>query len=144
MADLDDFAFLWDGSQQGWRLQKINHRTWHVWVMLSTEGPTVDEIRRVRQLDPSLGSLGAREAMARLRGATTVELPGPVGNIEMRALVERARALGLQTRVELEDRSSCLPMRNGEALLIELDDLARQVVERMEAAGLPVDLVEVD
>jgi hypothetical protein len=143
MAGLDDFAFLWDGSQSGWRIRKTYHRTWHVWVMLS-QGPTVDEIRRVRQLDPSLGSLSAREAMARLRGATTVELPGPVGNIEMRVLVERARALGLQTRVELEDRSSCLPVRNGEALLIEPDDLARQVVERMEAAGLPVNLVEVD
>lgn len=144
MTDLDEFAFLWDGSQPGWRLQWINSQVWHVRVRFAPEGSTVDEIRRLRQLVPSFGALTAREAMAQLRGKSVFDLPEPLGNIETRSLVEQARALGLETEVEVEERSTFLPIRDGEVLIIEIDELARRVGERMKAEGLPVDLIEED
>lgn len=107
MTDLDEFAFLWDGSQPGWRLRWINSQVWHVRVRFAPGGPTL-------------------------------------GNIEMRSWVEQARAVGLETEVEVEERSVFLPIRDGEVLIIEIDELARRVGARMKAEGLPVDVIEED
>ena len=71
MTDLDEFAFLWDGSQPGWRLRWINSQVWHVRVRFAPGGPTL-------------------------------------GNIEMRSLLEHARAPGLKPEVDVEDRSTFL------------------------------------
>jgi len=144
MPDLDDYAHLWDGSEPGWTLRSTQQRTWRIRFVFSDSKPTMSEVRTLRQLLPGLRALPAREAVKRLSAAPYYDLPEPTSNIEMRSLVDRAKALGLVVEATVEDHSWELPVRGGSVLLIEDDTTARRVCERMRAAGVPVEHIEVD
>ena len=144
MKELDDYAYLWDGSDPGWRVRHIHHRVWRLEIVFGHDGPSTSEIRALRKLLPSLGSLPAREAFATLEGTPRYQLAEPVGAIERRWILDRTDALGLTVEATAEDLGSSIPVRNDEVLLIEDDDVAREVVARMQAAGVRMEHIEVD
>lgn len=144
MSSLDVYAYLWDGSDPGWELLWTSRVTWRVRVLFDGPWPARHELRKLRKLVPALGSLPARDCARALEGCTHYAYPESVGNIERGSILEHARALGLRTDVAVEDRSSGLPVRNDEVLIIEDGELARQVCERMKAEGVPVRLAELD
>ena len=83
--------------------------------------------------------------LQQLRGQSTYALPHELGNIEMQQLVDTARELGLEVKAESIDRGGYLPVSSeGHALIIEDDDIAAQVEERMIAAGVPIADVHVE
>lgn len=144
MPDLDDYAHLWDGSEPGWRLHVTNHLMWRIRIVFSDSRPTTRELRAMRRLLPELRAQPVREVMASLGCASSYDLPAAVGNIEMYDLMRRAEALGLNAKATVEDHSWGVPVRDGCALVIEDEQLARRVWEQMEAAGVPVHFTEVD
>lgn len=135
--DLEELAYLWDGSQPGWELHWTDRVVWVVTVYLAG-GSTPSEVSRLRKLIPSLGAMTATEAYRAVAGEPSILYPGELGQIEKRQVLERAAALGFRVTVESRDRSGGLPVRNGFAVLIEDDDLMRRVCDKMRESGCPV------
>ena len=144
MTTLEAYAYLWDGSEPGWKLHWTNRQLWRIRIVFSGSQPTTSEIRALRKLLPELRALSARDAVTTLRTAPHYDLPDPVGNIEMRSVVDRAKALDLEAEATVEDHSCGVPIRDDRMLIIEDDAIAREICERMKAAGVPVEHTEVD
>ena len=144
MTTLETYAYLWDGSEPGWKLHWTSCLMWRIRIVFSGLRPTTSELRALRKLLPELRALTVREAVTTLSAKSHYDLPEPVGNIEKGRIVNRANALGLEAVTTVEDCSLGLPVRGGMMLLIEDDAIARQVCERMKAAGVPMEHSEVD
>jgi hypothetical protein len=143
MAELDDFAYLWDGSQSDWEVERTHYDLWKVEVVFDT-APNVEQARALRRLFPHVRDLGARDAFRMLANATRVGAPGLLSGIEANELARRAAELRLEVEMEAFDHGSMVPVRHGVVLAIEDPELAREVCRRMLAAGVPVVEVEAD
>lgn len=141
--DLDEFAYLWDGSQPGWELHWTNHLVWRVTVHL-TGGSSPGEVSRLRKLIPELGAMSALHAYRAVQGQTSIPYPGELGNIEKGSVLRRAEELGLRVTAEVRDCSGGVPYRDGFVLHIEDEDLVRRVCDKMRASGCRVQLEEAD
>jgi hypothetical protein len=144
-TSLDEYRHLWDGSESGWTLQRFDRIEWCITFHFSPSGPNKSEIAALRKLLDEFRNLPVSDVWQQLRGRSTFTLPREVGNIDMRELIDCARELGLNVTADSIDRGGYLPIHNDEsALLIEDDEIAVQVAERMIAAGVPVTEVHVD
>lgn len=142
---IDEYRHLWDGSEPGWTLHRVEHIAWSVSFSFSETGPTPSEIVALRKLLDEFRNSSMPAVLQQLRGQSTYMMPYELGNIEMRQLVDSARELGLEVKAESIDRGGYLPVSSeGHALIIEDDDISAQVKERMIAAGVPITDVHVD
>lgn len=142
--DLEALSYLWDGSQPGWAFRWRHHVVCTVTIHLEGPPSTPSEVSRIRKLVPEFGAISAAEAYRALAGRTSIQYPGELGHIEKRWVLERAARLGFRTSTESRDLSGGLPFRDGFVLLIEDQELARRVCEKMREAGCPILLEEVD
>lgn len=113
-------------------------------VYLDGSRLTPDEVSRVRKLVPVFGEMPAADAYRALVGRESFVYPGELGHIEKRQVVEQATALGFRVSLESLDRSGGLPYHPGRALLIDDDELARRVCDKMKEMGCRLVHVEVD
>jgi hypothetical protein len=88
----------------------------------------------------------AQDVWTLVRGKEVVTLTRVFGPIDASRLVGDAQGRGLRVEVQRSDRVGYLPHNTTTrmALLIEDDNEAAEVAKRMIAAGVPVDLEEVD
>ena len=47
---LDEYRHLWDGSESGWTLHRVDHVVWSVSFSFSETGPSQSEILALRKL----------------------------------------------------------------------------------------------
>lgn len=142
---VDDYRYLWDGSEPGWTLQRFDRTAWSVSFDFPETGPTQASILALRKLLDELRDVPLPQVLRQLRGKSSYTLPRELGNIEVRQLMDAARELGLEVTTEAVDHSGYLPISaDGVALIIEDDDLSTRVAERMLTEGVPITEVHVD
>ena len=137
------FAPMWDADSQWRLLRRIEYRQRLV-VRFAGDSPSTSEIRAVRELDPALGGLPAREALARLRNLAQVDLGEQPGLIARR-LLEKAKSLGLDAILEDRSHSQILPVAEGEDEPWTTCDpgIEEEIVLRMLASGIDITEEEV-
>ena len=142
---LDEYRHLWDGSEPGWTLHRFDRIVWSITFSFAANGPSQSDIIALRKLLPALRAQPLSQVLAELRGQSVYEMPDELGNIDMRNLMDAANKLGLQPNAESIDRGGYLPVHTGgNAMIIEYDDVAARVAEKMLAAGIAVTEVHVD
>lgn len=142
---LDEYAYLWNGTQPGWRLQYFCRMEWLITFRFSLNGPTLEEVRKLRGLPDEFRDTPTSEVWNRLRGQQSYTLADARSNLEMRRLTEDAGRLQLPVSVEARDDSGYLPVHvDGFALVIEDDTIADKVARRMIEAGVEVEEIHVD
>lgn len=142
---LDQFRTLWDGSEPGWRLCRVERVEWEVTLCFEESGPSNREIAAARELVDEFRDAPSVAVLQLLRGVERFRVDQPFGSIDARRFEERARDAGLNVSVEAVDRGGYLPIdADGNALIIEAEQVAEEVVRRMLEAGVAVDNVHVD
>lgn len=142
---IDEFSHLWDGSESGWTLYHYNRMEWEVTFHFSDDGPTLTEVAAMRDTLDDFRDQPVRSIWDKLRGSSSYSIPETLSNLEVRWLVDRTDRASLRTSVVPVDRSGYLPVnRDGSAMIIEDDRRAQAVVQRMIAAGVPVEEIHVD
>jgi hypothetical protein len=142
---LDDFRHMWDGSEPGWKLRRIERQEWQLTFMFAESGPTLQEISRLRNLLDDFRNIPLAQVLKQLRGLSSYTLPTVLSNLEMRYLVEKAEQLEFRTSVIELDRSGYLAIHEDcTAMIIEDDEVAREVANRMIQAGIAVETIHYD
>lgn len=143
MKTVQDYAYLWDGSQKGWVLLRINRQSLSLTVIFGSGGPTLRDVASMRSAVPTYGAMPPSDAFAALKGKAAVAL-GTFNSDEGRRLRKTCAMHGLEVLAETVDLSSYLPFNEAtnRGLLIEDDRLAQQVREEALARGVLVKRVE--
>lgn len=145
MDDLNEFSYLWDGSEPGWTLAKGSYTRWTIAVAFTSAGATVREVRALRLAVPELRSQTASAVFSAVRGVRSIVVADSVGNTACRELMQALERNGLRATATAKVTHCGLPISKDQiALIIEDDDLALAVAERMEKEGVPVHQVEED
>jgi hypothetical protein len=136
---------MWDGSQPGWKLLRIDDVRYQVTFLFADAGPTAVEILGIRQTLDEFRNQPMQEVLKELRGKGRYVLPRNLTNLESRELVEVARMNGLKVNVDGQRTCSYLPVSPDKmAGIIEDYELATAVTERMIAAGVPIEWTHFD
>jgi hypothetical protein len=100
----------------------------------------------MREVFAELRGRTAAKVWAAVRGKEWLALDTVYGPIDAPRLVDAARGRGLRVEVRPTDTISYLPHNTttGVALLIEDDEEAAVIANRMLAEGVPVDREEID
>jgi hypothetical protein len=143
MTSVDRYQYLWDGTEAGWVLLRINRWTVSLSVVFADEGSTAADVKALRRAIPSLGALSAADALASLRGRQRVEL-GEFEAREARRVAGACRKAGLVVLEEAQDRSGYVPFNEStnSGLVIEDDALHEAVMEAALQHGVAVMHVE--
>jgi hypothetical protein len=144
MASIDQFAYLWDGSEEGWTVRIEYRSSSQITVLFGGDSPTTREIAAVRKLSPELARLTVTEVIARVARRPRLVI-GTYGTIETWRLQEAAAALGLRLELASKQTVSYLPMneKTGMAVIISDAEVARRVGEEARARGIAI-LIECD
>lgn len=143
--NIEEFKYLWDGSEPNWSLQHIDHVVWHLVIHFGEMGPSTHEIIKIRKIVPELKSKKVTSIYQELKGHSIYRTQEKYGNLESRKLSSQASELGLNVELESEQIGGYLPIsKDNSALIIEDDCLAKMVVEKMIEAGVKVVDVHVD
>ena len=142
---LDEYRYLWDSSQPGWTLNRVNQLDWNVTFHFAGTGPTPAEVSAIRSLLDCFRDTPMSAVWSQLRGQSSYMLKDTLGNLEMRWLVDASDRAGLKTSVSSINSGGCLPVHvDGHMLIIEDDGLAAQVAQKMIGAGVPVSDTHID
>ncbi len=136
---VDEYAYLWDGSDPGWTL---NHTRWHsaeLALVFAASGPSVKEIVALRSALPTYAARSAAEILSALGGCERVAL-GTHPAFEARGIADRCRGVGLAVDWVAKDVSRYVPSNDvtGSWLIIEDNELARRVYDRAIREGIRV------
>lgn len=137
------FAEMWAPGSR-WRLLRRTVYRQRLVIRFAEGGPTLTEVRAIREIDTSYGELPAKEALARLRGLTEVDL-GEHAGMGARELFLRASSLGLDASLEDRGFREILPVPEGSDMAHRFCDpgIEEEVVLRMLASGIAITLEEV-
>lgn len=140
---VEDYRFLWDGSEPGWVLVHVSRQTVKLSLVFGDKGPDLRQVKAIRKVVLAYAALPASEALASLRGKPSIDL-GEFESREARSLARDCRDLGLVVEEEVIDHSgySLFNERTKIRLRIEDDALARQVCEEARSRKLPVQYIE--
>jgi hypothetical protein len=143
METPNDFAFLWDGTQPGWVLLRVNRQKVSVVIKFPAGSPTLREIAAVRAAVPDFAKMSTEGVFTSLKGQSYLAL-GDFDSKEARWLAEKCKQRGLTVEIAAVDASGYLPFneQTKHSLIIEDDDLARSVYEEALARGIPVRHLE--
>jgi hypothetical protein len=142
---IEDYKYLWDGSQPGWELQHHDHTDWYLVFEFTGSGPSKEEIANMHKCVPELREEKLPHVYRILKGTSSFRTSEPVGNIEAREMHRTARELDLKVTMEAQQISSYLPIyKEKQVLLIEDGDLSQQIAKKMIEAGVPVVEVHID
>lgn len=137
MTMLDEYTYLWDGTQPGWVLLQSNLELVDPVLLFPPGGPSLEMVAYVRKVLPEFADLSSAQVYAELKGKQRVPLE--------RCSAERASALvellGIQG-ISLDlfpIPSGYLPANriSGSALIIEDNDEARAVCAEALRRGVP-------
>ena len=142
---IEDYKYLWDGSEPGWVLQHHDQTDWYLLFEFSNGSPSKEEIAKMHKCVPELRKEKLPHVYRVLKGVSSFRTSEPVGNIEARDIHRTALDQGLKVEMEADPKSSYLPIyKDKQALLIEDGDLSQQIAKKMIEAGVPVIEVHAD
>lgn len=142
---LQELAFLWDGSQPHWKLQHIDYALYWVTFLFAESGPTATEIIGIRKTLDEFRDQPMQQVLSKLRAKNSYKLLRSLTNLEMRSLVEEANEHGLKVTVDGRQTGGyVLISPDMMAFLIEDEKLRAAAIDRMIAAGVPVEHIHVD
>ncbi|MDC6171019.1 hypothetical protein [Paucibacter sp. XJ19-41] len=143
MNTTNEYKYLWDGSEPGWALAYIYRQCIKISLNFGGTGPSLKEIKSLRAIIPEYGELPATEVLTKLRTHTSLDL-GEFEPVEGRRISDAFRKQGLTVEAFTEDRSGYLPINEltNVALIIEDDEISRQVCAEALRLGLPVRHIE--
>lgn len=143
MKALQDFAYVWNGTQQGWVLLRTNRQSMSLTVTFGEGGPNLKDVAAMRSAVAKFGAMPPSDAFAALKGQAAVAL-GTFASEEGRRLKNKCSQHGLNIMTEPVDLSSYLLFNvvTNRALLIEDEFLAEQVHQEALARGILVKHVE--
>lgn len=136
--DIEEYCFLWDGSEDGWELHYTDHLIWTAKFHFGDSGASQKEIIALRKLIPELGKLSLSESVKMLKRETSYICKTHYGNIESRSLADESKVLGLKCELVSKQIGGYLPVRNGLALVIEDEEISKIACQKMKDAGMPV------
>jgi hypothetical protein len=136
---LADFEHLWDGSQE-WVLTRHEHDAARI-IIRFTGGLQPRDLAAIRMLLPEFQNLPPTDVKRRLLHQTELSL-GPLPTREALDLAQRAAVVGLEAGVVDASYTDYQPLQRTDAgvfaLIIEDNDFAQRVCQRMLKAGVPV------
>ena len=140
---LSELSYLWTSGD--WELHSSHQSSARVVFEFEDDRPNAKELLAVRALLPRFRD----SSMTLLKeevGSAPEYLAGDFGGIEAHQLDNAAQARGLKTRVESTSETRYLAVnKEGHALLIEDDELARLAHDEMKSRGVPiVSMTEAD
>ncbi len=142
---IEEFAHMWDGSDDGWTLHYFDRKAWRITVRFPEGRPSIHDVSKLRQLDDDLRNVPASSLWTQLRDVASYSLASELSNVDIHAKMQVGTELGLHCECECIDKSGYLAVHvNGSAMIIEDDDEARQVTQRMLDAGVPVVETHID
>ena len=136
---IEDYRYLWDGTEPGWMLQRFDHAECYLVFEFADGGPSSKEIMQMHKCLPELRKEKTSHVYRVLDKVPSYRTTESLGNIEAQNIRSTASKLGLNVAIEVEHNISYLPVFNEkQALLIDDEDLSKQVVKKMIEAGVPV------
>lgn len=145
MDDLGEYEYLWNGSEPRWHLLHFDKVVWTVVIHFPAAGPSINDVVALRRAFPSFGERPAAEVLRDVRGKVTLVAASDLSNIEHQDAVRRAGDAGLVVESRARQAGGFLPVStDGHALLMENEEIARRVVEKMIAAGVDVEELHAD
>jgi hypothetical protein len=142
---IEEFKYLWDGSEPKWLLQHTDHVVCHLKILFGEKGPSKEEILKLYRIVPELKSDKLTSVYKKLKGHSTYRTQESYGNIESRSLYTQASTIGLNVELESEQIGGYLPIsKNNFALIMEDDNLAKRIVEKMMESGAEIVEVHID
>ena len=143
--NIDEFKYLWDGSEPGWFLQHIDHVVWHLIIRFDKNGPSNQEMIKLHKIVPELSLKKVASIYKDLKGRSNYRTQENYGNLESRKLYSQATELGLNAELESEQNGGYLPIsKDNLALIIEDHSLANMVVKKMVEAGVKIEEIHID
>ena len=136
---LTEYEYLWDGSDPGWTIQQRDESRARVSVVFETDSPSVNELKKLRQVFPTYRDVLPSTLKASLQGRNEYEI-GDFKSSEVHEMASNCDEVGLVLRIEVYHSKTYLPVNEitSIALIIEDDDLAKAVAEHAIERGLPV------
>ena len=146
MKNLDEYKYLWDGTEPGWKLQHLDKVEWKlVFKFIENGKPTQKELRSLWKLVPELQHYKLPELYKYLKNKSEYSPMEKYGNIEARNIYEKAEEIGLVVTMTGKQKGGYLPIStNTEALLIEDEEIEEVIIKKMLAAGVKVEEIHVD
>jgi len=142
---IENYKYLWDGTEDGWTLQEINRTSWKLIFLFESVGPTMEQITKQRKLLTELAGKSSAQALSILKGKRQFEPEAAFGNISIQKMKNLASATGLSFKTNAVERKSYLPTRNGnQVVVIENEELAFKIAQNMKKAGIKVVETYVD
>ncbi|MCO7223377.1 hypothetical protein [Pleionea sp. CnH1-48] len=140
---LDDLEYLWDGSDPGWQLHRIDSQVWRLIFRFAQGGPSNQEIIALRKVVPEFKKMKLLEVVCLLKGEGYYDTPDIFNDKECNNMAALATNLGLKFEIITEQSIGYLPVsKDNYALLIEDEELSLVVCEKMLEAGVPVVTTE--
>ncbi|WP_312316100.1 hypothetical protein [Stenotrophomonas sp.] len=137
MDELEQFAYLWDGSEPDWVLVETDSYVLPQ-LVFATTGPTLAQVSVARGLLPELGTQSSAEAFKYMRGQSCVPLERRTA-AAAEVLAAQCLKVGLSLEWVPVPGKRLLPVRSStSALIIEDDELAAAVVSEAVRRGVPV------
>lgn len=141
---VEQYSYLWDGSQTGWVLLCIDGQRIELTIKFSEDGPSAREFGSIRKVVPEFQELSLSSVIERLKGQSSLPL-GEFESGEARSLLQSCKDVGLTITQLVKELPRYLLVNEltKSALLIEDDDLANRVKETALKRLVPVRHIEV-
>ncbi|MDV0438652.1 hypothetical protein [Xanthomonas sacchari] len=143
MQEVYRYSYLWNGTQLGWTLMRVNRQSMSLCIIFSEQGPTVAELKAVREVVPSYKGLTSSEVLRALRGTSKLNVDFPDSQTGRRiALI--CRQHGLVIEEYAQDQSGFLLFNEltKMALVIEDEVVGEAVKDEALRRGVPVRHIE--
>lgn len=143
MTSIERYSYLWDGSEPGWVLHRLNHQVVSLTLLFERSEPSVCEMKAIRLSVPAYHEMSVSPAVAELRGKRSINL-GEFESREARQIAEACRKQGLAVHEDTVDKSGFLMCneKTNMCLLIEDDRLSEAVKDEALRRGIPVRHIE--
>ena len=143
--NLQEYTYLWDGSQPGWTLTILDHVIWNFRFQFGAGGPSKSDIINLHKLLPEFERESLPHVYSILKACTSYTSKECLGNIEARHLSASAASLGLKVIFDSHNRGFYKAnSENGKELTITDMVLGAMIAAKMKEAGLPVQETHVD
>jgi hypothetical protein len=145
-ADLAALAYLWDGSEPEWSLRELRRQERRLVIVFEASGATARDLASLREVFDEFRDRPAQELWEELSGNGRIAIERVYSPKDVERVVDAATARGLKVELSARESIGYVPVNTHtqSALLIEDDELAREVAERMLAAGVACEIADVD
>ncbi len=138
--NIEDYKYLWDGSQPGWALHYTDHVVWHLIFNFGYNGPGKKTIVKLHGFVPEFQNEKLPFVYKKVKGKSKYRTERYYEHIiEAKELERKAYDVGLNIELEPCQIGGYLPMYNRNiALAIDDDEMAKEIEKKMLEAGVKV------